>query len=188
MRSRFRNRDQMTFSSKMPAPLCVTLIWYEPWKYFVCLESWPISQMLFWGHTAEKPPMDKVTIGHENTGFVTAIGSNVQGFKVGDVVGCLGCSYACCKLQFLGCSAFGQCSTIDLLNHLDECEGCRVHNLHCAKGTGRMHGFTTHGHFADYSLSDYRNAMVLPKGMDTVSTAPLFCAGVTGKEMGAFTS
>lgn len=132
--------------------------------------------------------MDKVTIGHENTGFVTAIGSNVQGFKVGDVVGCLGCSYACCKLQFLGCSAFGQCSTIDLLNHLDECEGCRVHNLHCAKGTGRMHGFTTHGHFADYSLSDYRNAMVLPKGMDTVSTAPLFCAGVTGKEMGAFTS
>ncbi|KAJ5698171.1 hypothetical protein N7462_000176 [Penicillium macrosclerotiorum] len=112
--------------------------------------------MLFWGHTAEKPPMDKVTIGHENTGTVTAIGSNVQGFKMGDIVGCLGCSYACY-----------------------ECDGCQVHNLHCAEGTGRMHGFTTHGHFAEYSLSDYRNAMVLPTGMDTVSTAPLFCAGVT---------
>lgn len=64
---------------------------------------------------------------------------------------------------------------------LDECEGCRVHNLHCVKGTGLLHGFTTHGHFAEYSLSDYKNAMVLPSGMDPVSTAPLFCAGVTGK-------
>jgi D-arabinose 1-dehydrogenase-like Zn-dependent alcohol dehydrogenase len=52
--------------------------------------------MLFWGHTAEKPPMEKVTIGHENTGIVAAVGSKVQGFRVGDKVGCLGCSYACC--------------------------------------------------------------------------------------------
>ncbi|KGO61326.1 Polyketide synthase, enoylreductase [Penicillium expansum] len=51
--------------------------------------------MLFWGHTAEKPPMEKVTIGHENTGTVAAIGRNVTGFKIGDPVGCLGCSYAC---------------------------------------------------------------------------------------------
>ncbi len=54
--------------------------------------------MLFWGHTAEKPPMEKVTIGHENTGIVTAMGSKVTGFMVGDKVGCLGCSYACCML------------------------------------------------------------------------------------------
>ncbi|KAJ5515005.1 hypothetical protein N7463_004557 [Penicillium fimorum] len=40
--------------------------------------------MLFWGHTAEKPPMEKVTIGHENTGTVVAIGRNVTGFKIGD--------------------------------------------------------------------------------------------------------
>lgn len=56
--------------------------------------------MLFWGHTAEKPPMEKVTIGHENTGRVAAIGKNVTGFKVGDPVGCLGCSYACCMFSF----------------------------------------------------------------------------------------
>lgn len=43
-----------------------------------------------------------------------------------------------------------------------------------------MHGFSTAGHFADYSVSDYRNAMVLPIGMDMISAAPLFCAGVTG--------
>lgn len=43
-----------------------------------------------------------------------------------------------------------------------------------------MHGFSCHGHFAEYSISDYRNAMVLPKGMDMVAAAPLFCAGITG--------
>lgn len=42
--------------------------------------------------------MEKVTIGHENTGIVTAMGSKVTGFMVGDKVGCLGCSYACCML------------------------------------------------------------------------------------------
>ncbi|KAJ8116178.1 hypothetical protein OPT61_g2335 [Boeremia exigua] len=112
--------------------------------------------MLFWGHTAEKPPTDKITIGHENTGHVVAKGRNVTGFEIGDPVGCLGCSYACY-----------------------ECEGCQVHNLWCEKGTGRLHGFTCPGHFAEYSLADPRNAMVLPKDMDMVTAAPLFCAGIT---------
>ena len=53
--------------------------------------------MLFWGHTAEKPPTDRITLGHENTGYVVALGKNVKDFKIGDAVGCLGCSYACCK-------------------------------------------------------------------------------------------
>ena len=41
------------------------------------------------------PPMEKVTIGHENTGTVVAIGSQVKWFQVSDPVGCLGCSYVC---------------------------------------------------------------------------------------------
>ncbi|PSN68626.1 GroES-like protein [Corynespora cassiicola Philippines] len=112
--------------------------------------------MLFWGHTAEKPPTETITIGHENTGYVVAMGKHVNGFKVGDPVGCLGCSYACY-----------------------ECEGCQVHNLWCEKGTGRLHGFQCDGHFAEYSIADSRNAMVLPEGMDMVTAAPLFCAGIT---------
>lgn len=52
--------------------------------------------MLFWGHTAEEPPEDRMTIGHENTGFVVAKGKNVTGIQIGDAVGCLGCSFACC--------------------------------------------------------------------------------------------
>ncbi|ORY69036.1 chaperonin 10-like protein [Pseudomassariella vexata] len=112
--------------------------------------------MLFWGHTAEEPPTDTITIGHENTGFVVALGKDVKNFKIGDPVGCLGCSYACY-----------------------ECEGCQVHNLFCEKGTGRMHGFSCEGHFAEYSVADCRNAMVLPDGMDMITAAPLFCAGIT---------
>jgi D-arabinose 1-dehydrogenase-like Zn-dependent alcohol dehydrogenase len=53
--------------------------------------------MLFWDHTSEKPESDTVTIGHENTGYIVAMGKDVKGFKLGDKVGCLGCSYACCK-------------------------------------------------------------------------------------------
>ncbi|OAL53128.1 GroES-like protein [Pyrenochaeta sp. DS3sAY3a] len=112
--------------------------------------------MLFWGHTAEKPPTDKMTVGHENTGFVVDMGKNVKNFNIGDAVGCLGCSYACY-----------------------ECEGCQVHNLWCTTGSGRLHGFTCPGHFAEYSVADSRNAMVLPKDMDMISAAPLFCAGIT---------
>ena len=55
------------------------------------------DKMLFWGHTMGASPAEKFTIGHENAGTVVAIGSNVQGFKPGDPVGCLVCSYACCK-------------------------------------------------------------------------------------------
>ncbi|KAL1619750.1 hypothetical protein SLS56_009951 [Neofusicoccum ribis] len=112
--------------------------------------------MLFWGHTAERPSENTVTIGHENTGEVVAVGKDAKGFKVGDKVGCLGCSYACY-----------------------ECEGCQVHNLFCKEKTQKLHGFQTAGHFAEYSVADYRNTVVLPDGMDMISAAPLFCAGVT---------
>ncbi|GME50681.1 chaperonin 10-like protein [Neofusicoccum parvum] len=76
--------------------------------------------MLFWGHTAEKPSGNTVTIGHENTGEVVAVGKDAKGFKIGDKVGCLGCSYACsyhstksCELQeeqwvaVVGCGGLG---------------------------------------------------------------------------------
>lgn len=72
---------------------------------------------------------------------------------------------------------------VALLILSDDCEGCQVHNLFCEKKSGKMHGFTCPGHFAEYSVSDYRNAMVLPEGMDPDTSAPLFCAGVTGQYM-----
>ncbi|KAH8585504.1 hypothetical protein B0O99DRAFT_748985 [Bisporella sp. PMI_857] len=51
--------------------------------------------MHFWDNTVEPATTENVTIGHENTGVVVEVGKNTTGFKVGDKVGCLGCSYAC---------------------------------------------------------------------------------------------
>ena len=56
-----------------------------------------VLQMNFWGHSAPEASEENVTIGHENTGVVVDMGSAVRGFKIGDKVGCLGCSYACCE-------------------------------------------------------------------------------------------
>lgn len=53
--------------------------------------------MNFWGHSAPATTEENVTIGHENTGIVVDMGKDVKGFKIGDKVGCLGCSYACCE-------------------------------------------------------------------------------------------
>jgi D-arabinose 1-dehydrogenase-like Zn-dependent alcohol dehydrogenase len=135
--------------------------------------------MNFWGHSAPEASEQNVTIGHENTGVVVDMGSAVRGFKVGDKVGCLGCSYACCELpRYL--QKQSRHTFMLMIKFIDECEGCQVHNLLCEAGTGKMHGFSTAGHFAEYSVSDYRNAMVLPEDADMISSAPLFCAGVTG--------
>lgn len=68
----------------------------------------------------------------------------------------------------------------DLELPTDVCEGCQTHNLFCEQGTGKMHGFTCPGHFAEYSVSDYQNVVKMPKDMDMVRAAPIFCAGVTG--------
>lgn len=61
------------------------------------------DKMLFWGHTSVASAEEKFTIGHESTGTVVSVGSNVQGFNPGDPVGCLMCSYACCMPYSMDC-------------------------------------------------------------------------------------
>ena len=82
--------------SKQGVLLYVIQTWYATLTCGLLQSTDTPHQMLFWGHTAEEPPTDKITIGHENTGYVVGVGKDVKGFKVGDLVGCLGCSYACC--------------------------------------------------------------------------------------------
>lgn len=97
-----------------------------------------------------------VTMGHEAAGTVAALGEGVTDFKVGDKVGFLP-AVDCCF----------------------ECEPCRkTHNAWCRKGC-KMQGFSEDGYFAEYAVVEARGTMILPEGMDTVSAAPLFCAGVT---------
>lgn len=47
----------------------------------------------------------------------------------------------------------------------------------CPKGS--LQGFSVDGYFAEYAAVDARSALKLPDGMDLVSAAPLFCAGLT---------
>jgi propanol-preferring alcohol dehydrogenase len=42
-----------------------------------------------------------------------------------------------------------------------------------------MNGFAIDGFFAEYAVVEYKQAMVIPQGLDPVAAAPLFCAGVT---------
>lgn len=53
--------------------------------------------MFFWGYIVEELLYDNVIIGYENMGYVVVMGKDVVGFSIGDFVGCLGCSYVCCK-------------------------------------------------------------------------------------------
>jgi propanol-preferring alcohol dehydrogenase len=60
-----------------------------------------------------------------------------------------------------------------------ECEGCQVSNLFCELGTQKIQGFNADGYFQEYVAVKYRNAVILPEGMDPAKVAPLCCAGVT---------
>jgi propanol-preferring alcohol dehydrogenase len=61
-----------------------------------------------------------------------------------------------------------------------ECDACQIHSLHCEKGNQKMQGFGIDCYFAEYCAIDYHNAIEIPASMDMKTSAPLFCAGVTG--------
>lgn len=96
-----------------------------------------------------------VTLGHEAAGVIVAVGSKTKGFRIGQEVGFLPATNCCY-----------------------ECEGCQVHQMWCEKGC-KMPGHAADGFFQEYIAVDWRNAIVLPKGLTALEAAPLFCAGVT---------
>jgi NAD+-dependent secondary alcohol dehydrogenase Adh1 len=98
-----------------------------------------------------RPP---VVLGHENAGWVHAVGPGVTAAQVGDAV-LVYPPYAC-----------------------GLCVPCRRGNdLHCVR-----HGFTgltRDGGFAEYVLVDERSLLPLPPGLDPAAVAPHADAGVT---------
>ncbi|KAG9255641.1 chaperonin 10-like protein [Emericellopsis atlantica] len=102
-------------------------------------------------------PEKPTTMGHEATGQIVQLGSDVSGFNIGDNVGFNPATQVCY-----------------------ECRPCReVHNLWCEKNAPVIQGFGRDGYFAEYAVIDHHNAIVLPRELDPVAAAPLFCAGVT---------
>lgn len=113
-----------------------------------------------WGE--EEYPM---VPGHEIAGRVTAVGKNVQKFKVGDYAG-IGCMIGSCR-------------------HCDACE----HGLeqYCEEGAiMTYHGIDryndnehTQGGYSDTYVVAEDFAIKIPQNADMSKVAPLLCAGIT---------
>ncbi|XP_071732044.1 probable cinnamyl alcohol dehydrogenase 6 [Rutidosis leptorrhynchoides] len=110
-----------------------------------------------WGMT-----MYPVVPGHEITGLVTEVGSNVKGFKIGDRVG-VGCLAASCL----------------------ECEFCKEsEENYCDKLQFSYNGIfwdgsITYGGYSDTYVADYRFVVHVPQSLPMDAAAPLLCAGIT---------
>ncbi|XXQ68106.1 NAD(P)-dependent alcohol dehydrogenase [Neisseriaceae bacterium B1] len=113
-----------------------------------------------WGWTSYYP----IVVGHEIVGRVTAVGSDVNNVKVGDLVG-VGCMVDSCQ----------------------QCAPCE-HGLeqYCENGhTGtyashdRRDGTPTHGGYSTGIVVRDKFVVKVPENLDTKAVAPLLCAGIT---------
>jgi uncharacterized zinc-type alcohol dehydrogenase-like protein len=102
--------------------------------------------------------------GHEIAGEVTAVGSAVTSFAVGDAV-------------LVG-------TIVDADRTCDRCAAgmeqyCRTYPTTTYNGVDRIDGTRTRGGYSREYVADERFVYALPAGMDAAATAPLMCAGVT---------
>jgi uncharacterized zinc-type alcohol dehydrogenase-like protein len=101
--------------------------------------------------------------GHEIAGVVTAVGSKVTKFKVGDKVG-VGCFVDSCR----------------------ECQQCKEGlEQYCAVGAVWTYnakdkeGETTFGGYSDKIVVDEGYVLRMPQNLPLDASAPLLCAGIT---------
>lgn len=102
--------------------------------------------------------------GHEIIGRVTAVGSEVKNYKVGDTVG-VGCMVDACR----SCSA---CESGLEQYCLDGMTG--TYN-----GLDRHDGSITYGGYSDKVVVSERFVVKVPEKLDPASAAPILCAGIT---------
>lgn len=93
--------------------------------------------------------------GHEGTGYVAAVGSDVKGYNVGDAVGVKWVNGTCLDCNFCLQGADGNCSQ------------------------ARYSGFTHPGTFQQYCTVKAAHAARIPEGVDLAEVAPILCAGIT---------
>ncbi|MBZ5735101.1 NAD(P)-dependent alcohol dehydrogenase [Nocardioides sp. TRM66260-LWL] len=104
-----------------------------------------------------------LTVGHEIVGEVTAVGSNVSKFQVGQRVG-------------VGC----------MVNSCRECENCKAgEEQYCLKGEIGTYGSTdrdgtvTQGGYSESIVVDQDFVLNVPESIPYEAAAPLLCAGIT---------
>ncbi|MCO7204243.1 NAD(P)-dependent alcohol dehydrogenase [Microbacterium sp. CnD16-F] len=102
-------------------------------------------------------------VGHEIAGEVVEVGSEVDGFAVGDRVG-------------VGC----------MVNSCRECENCRAGmENYCLKGNTQTYasvdrdGTITQGGYSTHVVVDQDFVLRIPEALPYESVAPLLCAGIT---------
>nr|WP_320132173.1 NAD(P)-dependent alcohol dehydrogenase [uncultured Holophaga sp.] len=102
--------------------------------------------------------------GHEMVGRVTAVGSAVTRFKVGDTVG-------------VGCM-------VDSCQHCDPCEKgyeqyCEEGSTYSYGGTDRQDGTMTQGGYSQRVVVSEKFVLRVPENIELKGAAPLLCAGIT---------
>ncbi|BDF94100.1 NAD(P)-dependent alcohol dehydrogenase [Pseudoalteromonas sp. KAN5] len=102
--------------------------------------------------------------GHEIVGRVTAIGSKVTKYQVGDNVA-VGCMVDSC----LECD---QC-------HKGEEQFCREGMVGTYSGKDRITGESTKGGYAKHIVVREEFVLNVPKSLDLAKCAPILCAGIT---------
>ncbi|WP_111497843.1 NAD(P)-dependent alcohol dehydrogenase [Marinobacter bohaiensis] len=105
-----------------------------------------------------------VVPGHEIVGRVTAVGSDVTGFQVGDVVG-VGCMVDSCR----------QCSACEA--GLEQY--CLEGNTPTYNGEDRHDHSVTYGGYSEQVVVSERFVVKVPEKLDPAAAAPLLCAGIT---------
>ncbi|XP_010530732.1 PREDICTED: cinnamyl alcohol dehydrogenase 5-like [Tarenaya hassleriana] len=100
--------------------------------------------------------------GHEVVGEVEEVGSGVDRFRVGDMVG-VGCLVGCC-------GSCGPCNK-DMEQYCPK----KIWSYNDLYSDGRP----THGGFASSTVVHQKFVVKIPEGMAPEQAAPLLCAGVT---------
>lgn len=100
------------------------------------------------------PPFPNVP-GHEGIGEVVALGGEVQGVEIGELLGIGWNNRACGECSFCQDGWETLCDNLTI------------------------HGYHIDGSFAQYMVVDTKYAARIPEGADVVEVAPLLCAGVT---------
>jgi propanol-preferring alcohol dehydrogenase len=101
-------------------------------------------------------PTLPLVLGHEIVGSIVQVGANVDGLKIGQRVGIPWLGETCGKCQFC-------------LSHQE--------NL-CDNAI--FTGYTRNGGYGQYAIANKDFCLPLPDSYDSVSLAPLLCAGLIG--------
>ncbi len=105
-----------------------------------------------------------VVPGHEIVGKVTAVGSAVKGFRIGDRVG-VGCMVDSCR----------KCASCE--TGLEQyCENEIIFTYNCPD---RHSGGMTYGGYSNQIVVDEKFVLRVPEKLDLAAAAPLLCAGIT---------